>query len=241
VSQPAVVVPTYNECENLGPLLARIRRRVPGAAVWIVDDNSPDGTGDRAEELATRDGHLFVLHRPAKAGLGTAYAFAFRQVLERGYDPVVQMDADLSHDPADIPELLDRVRSCDLVLGSRYIRGARVVDWKLRRLILSKAAGAYVGLVTRMPFTDPTGGFKCWRREVLRAIDLDTLQSSGYLFQVETTYRAYRLGFRITECPIVFTERRRGRSKIDVGIVAEALWGVLRLRLGARPCRNRRR
>lgn len=226
------VIPTYNERENLPLVVEKIREHAPQLDLLIVDDNSPDGTGQLAEELArVSNGRLAVLHRPAKEGLGRAYVAGFQHVLARGYDTIVQMDADLSHDPSFLPAFLEEIRQADLVLGSRYVHGIAVVNWDFKRLLLSKAATAYARLITGMPFTDLTGGFKCWRSEALKAIGLKEVFANGYLFQVETTYRAWKKGFRIKEVPIIFFERNLGRSKMDFGIIWEALWGVIRLRL----------
>jgi dolichol-phosphate mannosyltransferase len=227
-----VVLPTYNERENLRDLVEGIRRHAPCAHVLVVDDDSPDGTGALADELCGRyPGAVFVLHRGRKEGLGRAYVAGFKFALARGYDAVVQMDADFSHDPKYLPLFFERARESDLVVGSRYLNGISVVNWDLKRLILSKAATAYVRLVTRMPLTDTTGGFKCWRSEALEGIDLEDVFSNGYLFQVEMTYRAFRKKLRIEEVPIVFVERRLGRSKFHWGIITEAIWGVVRMRL----------
>jgi dolichol-phosphate mannosyltransferase len=229
-----VVTPTYNERENLEEFAARLRQSAPGAHLLVVDDNSPDGTGELADELSRRyPGEIAVLHRARKEGLGRAYVAGFRHVLAGPYDVIVQMDADLSHDPRYVPAMRERLESADLVLGSRYIRGIAVVHWDFKRLILSKMATRYVQLVTGMPFTDATGGFKCWRRQALEAIDLGKVFSNGYLFQIETTYKAWRRGLRIAEVPIIFYERNLGRSKMDLRIILEAIWGVLRLRLRA--------
>jgi dolichol-phosphate mannosyltransferase len=235
-----VVIPTYNERDNLSLLVKKLHGIVPRVHILIVDDNSPDGTGEVAEDLSRAyPGRIFALHRSAKSGLGRAYVAGFRYALEAGYDVVLQMDADLSHDPAYIPAMLEKVLDADLVLGSRYVRGINVVNWGLERLLLSKSASLYVRLVTQMPVTDATGGFKCWRRNVLEAIGLNSVFSNGYLFQVEMTYKAFRKGFRIAEAPIIFYERDLGRSKMDYRVILEALWGVLRLRLtparGTRP------
>lgn len=227
-----VVTPTYNERENLEEFVARLRGSAPGAHLLVVDDNSPDGTGELADELSRRHpGEIAVLHRARKEGLGRAYVAGFRHALAGPYDVIVQMDADLSHDPRYVPSMLERIERADLVLGSRYVRGIAVVHWDFKRLILSKMATRYVQLVKGMPFTDATGGFKCWRREALEAIDLDGLFSNGYLFQIETTFKAWRRGLRIVEVPIIFYERNLGRSKMDMRIILEAVWGVLRLRL----------
>lgn len=229
-----VVSPTYNERENLEEFVARLRESASGAHLLVVDDNSPGGTGELADESSRRyPGEIAVLHRTRKEGLGRAYVAGFRHALAAPHDVVVQMDADLSHGPRYVPSMLERIERADLVLGSRYVRGIAVVHWDFKRLILSKMATRYVQLVTRMPFTDATGGFKCWRREALEAIDLDGLFSNGYLFQIETTYKAWRRGLRIVEVPIIFYERNLGRSKMDMRIILEAVWGVLRLRLRA--------
>jgi dolichol-phosphate mannosyltransferase len=237
--RPLIILPTYNECQNLPVLVDKIRAVLPESHVLVVDDNSPDGTGELAQRLAESDpGRMFVLHRPGKAGLGKAYLAGFRWALEREYEAIVQMDADLSHDPAYLAPMLERLQNADLVLGSRYIRGVNVVNWGLKRLLLSKGASIYVRLITRMPFTDATGGFKCWRRETLRRLDLEDVFSNGYLFQVETTYKTYLRGLAIGEVPIIFYERGLGRSKMDWRIIWEAVWGILRLRLssiGLRP------
>jgi dolichol-phosphate mannosyltransferase len=226
------VLPTYNEAENLREIVAQIRRQPGRFQILIVDDGSPDGTGAIADELAAEyPGEVRVLHRARKEGLGRAYVAGFGHALKLGYDVLAQMDADLSHSPDYLPAMIAALERCDVVLGSRYVRGVNVVNWDLKRLILSKAATKYARLVTGMPYTDVTSGFKCWRRSALEAIGLDVLFSNGYLFQIETTYRAHRLGLRVAEVPIVFYERNFGRSKIDVGIIVEALLGVVRLRL----------
>lgn len=227
-----IVVPTYNESANLGEMVQRVRACAPEADILIVDDNSPDGTGAIADGLsAAWPGSVSVLHRESKQGLGPAYIAGFRWALERGYEAIVQMDADLSHDPSFIPKLLARLEQCDLVLGSRYVHGIAVVNWDFRRLLLSKLASAYVRFVTRMPFHDLTSGFKCWRRAALEAIPFDRAFAIGYLFLAETTYQAFRAGFRIQEEPIIFYERALGRSKMNWRIIVEALLGVIRMRL----------
>lgn len=248
VTRTIVIVPTYNERENLENLVAQIRNQPCACHILIVDDNSPDGTGAMADRLAEAyPGEVMVLHRPRKEGLGRAYVAAFRYVLEREYDTVIQMDADLSHNPSYLPDLLREIRANDLVLGSRYVRGVNVVNWDFKRLVLSKLATEYVQIITGMPFSDATTGFKCWRREVLEALDLDQLLSNGYLFQIETTYRAHQLRYRIAEAPIIFYERDFGRSKIDFRIIREALLGVIQLRLrrsfgrGITPAPSRRK
>ena len=228
-----VVVPTYNELENVGKLVEAIRSLPDKVHLMIVDDNSPDGTGQLADQLAARyPGEVFVYHRERKQGLGRAYVAAFQHVLRNfDYQFIIQMDCDFSHDPVYIGAFLKTIQDADLVLGSRYITGINVVNWDFKRLLLSKLASAYVRLVTGMPFTDLTGGFKCWRRGTLEALAFDRIFSMGYLFQVETTYRVWRAGrFKIVETPIIFYERNRGRSKIHPGIIFEAFLGVVRLR-----------
>jgi dolichol-phosphate mannosyltransferase len=225
------VIPTYNERDNLEYLVSCIFDDVANMHVLIVDDNSPDGTGDLADKLAWKyAGSLFVLHRKKKEGLGKAYIDGFRFALEGDYDCILQMDADLSHDPAYITSFLAEIQNRDLVLGSRYLHGISVVNWDFKRLLLSKGATSYVRIVTGMPFSDTTGGFKCWRRETLEQLDLQGLFSNGYLFQIETTYTAFKRGFSIGEVPIIFVERDLGKSKMNWRIIWEALWGVLRLR-----------
>lgn len=227
-----IVLPTYNEHENLRAIIESIQQHAPTVDVVVVDDESPDGTGKLADELSREQPEkIFVLHRPRKDGLGRAYVAGFRFALARDYDVVVQMDADFSHDPSYLPVFFEKIRENDLVIGSRYLQGISVVNWDLKRLILSRAASGYVRSVTGMPLSDATSGFKCWRRKTLEAIDLEKIFSGGYLFQVEMSYRTYQKKFRITEVPIIFVERRLGRSKMDWGIIAEAILGVIRMRL----------
>lgn len=236
--KPIVVVPTYNEVENLERVAALILEQPGGFHLLIVDDSSPDGSGRLADELAGRHpGEVFVLHRARKEGLGRAYVEGFERVLRQmpEYDVILQMDADLSHDPAYLPEFLKLLERHQLVLGSRYLHGVNVLNWDFKRLLLSKGASVYVRAITGMPYSDPTGGFKGWRREALEAIGLDRLFSNGYLFQIETTYRLHRTRrFSIAETSIIFRDRDLGRSKIDVSIILEAVWGVVRLRLTGR-------
>ncbi len=225
-----VVIPTYNERQNIPVLIAGIQKAVPDLHILVVDDNSPDGTGQAVLDLAAaQDGKISLLSRPAKDGLAQAYSAGFKDALKRGYDLILQMDADLSHDPVYLPEFLQQIPSFDLLLGSRYMRGVNVVNWDFKRLILSKMASVYVRWVTRMPFSDLTGGFKCWKRETLEKINLDQIFSNGYLFQIEMTWKAYRGGAHIGEIPIIFYEREIGRSKINSKIIIEAIWGVLTL------------
>lgn len=226
-----IVTPTYNEQDNVEEFVRRVREAVPAAHILIVDDNSPDGTGEVADRLAEEHpGEVMVLHRERKEGLGRAYVAGFRHVLAEAYDIIVQMDADLSHDPAFLPEMIEKIGYYDLVLGSRYVRGINVVNWDFKRLILSKLASRYVRMITGLPASDATGGFKCWRREALEAIDLGDIFSNGYVFQVETTFMAHRKGMRIGEQSIIFYERNLGRSKMDLRIILEALLGVWKIR-----------
>ncbi|HJT67757.1 MAG TPA: polyprenol monophosphomannose synthase [Pyrinomonadaceae bacterium] len=230
-----VVVPTYNEVDNLPGIVESILEHAPQTHILIVDDNSPDGTGALADQLSqARPEQVFVLHRARKEGLGQAYVEGFGFALERGYGVIVQMDADFSHDPKYLPAFFEAIETNDLVIGSRYVNGISVVNWDLKRLILSKAASFYVRLITRMPIADTTTGFKCWRREALEAIGLDQLFSNGYVFLAEMSYRAYRKGMRIKEVPIIFVERRLGRSKMSGGIMIEGVLSVLRMRLRRR-------
>jgi dolichol-phosphate mannosyltransferase len=227
-----VVVPTYNERENIENLVATVRAQPGDIDVLVVDDNSPDGTGHLADDLASRfPGNVFVLHRERKEGLGPAYLAGFQHVLARmDHDLIMQMDADLSHDPAYLPAFMRAAESYDLVLGSRYVKGISVVNWDFKRLLLSKTASRYVRIATGLPYTDLTGGFKCWHRKTLEGIGLRKVSARGYIFQTEMTYRAYRKGFRIGEIPIIFYERNLGRSKISGPIIVEALFRVGLLR-----------
>jgi dolichol-phosphate mannosyltransferase len=231
-----VIVPTYNERENLealvGAVLAELERVAPRHSILVVDDSSPDGSGELAEDLARKEPRLHVLHRPRKLGLGQAYVAGFRRVLGEGAALVIEMDADFSHDPAHLPEMIRAAEEADLVLGSRYVDGGAVRNWgKVRRLV-SRGGCWYARVVLGVDVQDLTGGFKCFRRAVLEAMDFDTIHSQGYAFQVELTYRALELGFRVKEVPIVFTDRRVGQSKMSRRIVLEAMLMVPRLRAG---------
>jgi dolichol-phosphate mannosyltransferase len=229
-----LVLPTYNEADNIEPIVTAARANLPAdARILIVDDGSPDGTGERADRLAERHPEISVLHRQRKEGLGPAYIAGFRRALAGGAGLVLEMDADFSHDPAYLPRLLAGARDADLVIGSRYVAGGGVVDWGPLRQAISRGGGIYSRLVLGVGVHDLTGGFKCFRREVLEAIDLDSVEMRGYAFQIEMTYRAIRLGFSVVEVPIVFHERRAGKSKMDGGIVAEAFLQVPRLRFGS--------
>ena len=221
-----VIVPTYDERENVAALSRDVLAASAEVELLFVDDASPDGTGELLDQLAEQEPRLAVLHRPQKQGLGRAYIAGFQWALERTYDFIFEMDADFSHDPQDVPKLLAAARESDVVLGSRYVNGLRVINWPLRRLILSRMAGYYVKWITGMPFTDPTSGFRCYRRAVLESLDLERIGSSGYSFQIEMVHAAWRAGFAVAEWPITFEERHSGASKMGAGIVREALWRV---------------
>ena len=227
-----LVLPTYNEAGNLEAFVEVVQDKLPATAqILIVDDNSPDGTGEIADRLVAGSENVSVLHRPRKEGLGPAYIAGFRHALAQGAGYVLEMDADFSHDPAYLPRLLEAGRGADLAIGSRYVDGGGISEWGAARRAISRGGSAYARLVLGVGVRDLTGGFKCFRREVLEAIDLDTIESRGYAFQVEMTYRTIRQGFRVVEVPIVFRERRAGASKMDRSIVAEAIWRVPLLRL----------
>lgn len=226
-----IVMPTYNERENLPQIVPEVLSKDPGIHVLIVDDNSPDGTGQVADELAAREERIHVMHRPGKLGLGTAYIAGFKWALERDYEFIFEMDSDFSHNPDHIPEFLAAAKDYDLVLGSRYLKGVTVVNWPMSRLLLSYFANKYSRIITGLPFTDTTGGFKCYRKRVLQTIELDRITSEGYSFQIETTFRAWRKGFKIGEIKIVFTDRAEGTSKMSGRIIREAVWKVWWLRL----------
>ena len=229
-----VVLPTYNESRNLPQIVPAILSQDPRLEVLVVDDNSPDGTGAIADSLSTTLARVHVLHRPGKQGLGKAYLAGFAWGLAQGYDLLFEMDADFSHDPKFLPELIRAVEAgADLALGSRYKAGVNVINWPMSRLLLSSGANLYARLVTGMPLTDSTGGFKCFRRRVLETIPLDRVKSNGYSFQIEMSYRAWRKGFRVTEVSIIFTDRVEGQSKINRKIVREAIWMVWWLRLSS--------
>jgi len=235
-----VCVPTYDEAETLPTLLTRLRAAVPDADVLVIDDSSPDGTGQVADAWAARDAAVQVLHRSAKAGLGAAYVAAFGWGLAGGYDVLVEMDADGSHAPEQLPRLLAALRAgADVVLGSRYVPGGELVGWPRSREILSRGGNAYTRLALGLPVRDATGGYRAYRAEVLRALDLTDVQSQGYCFQVDLLWRAWRHGFRVEEVPITFVERQVGASKMSRAIVAEALWRVTVW--GARSLRGHRR
>ena len=242
MSQKAlVIVPTYNERGNLPSLVQRVMAQPAAVEMLVVDDNSPDGTGQVADEIAAKNPLFHVLHRNEKNGLGRAYCAGFEWALERDYEFVFEMDGDFSHDPGEIPNFLRAAQDADLVLGSRYSNGIRVINWPLKRLVLSLCAAKYVRIVLGMPMSDPTGGYKCFRQRALRSINLDAVRSNGYSFQIEMTHKIWRQGMKIIEIPIIFTDRFQGSSKMSRKIVREALWMVWRLLLqnGFRrsPCR----
>lgn len=227
-----VIIPTYNERENIERLVPMVLAQDPRLDVLIIDDASPDGTGEVAEWMSAEDPRVQVLRRPGKLGLGTAYLEGFRRGLEQGYAYLFEMDADFSHDPAHLPQFLEAIEKYDVVLGSRYLEGrVTVVNWPIGRLLLSYFANIYARIVTGLPIADATGGYKCFRREVLEAIDLDRVESEGYSFQIEMSFRAWKKGFRIGEIPIVFADRDVGESKMSRRIIWEAVWRVWKLRL----------
>ena len=226
-----VIIPTYNESRNVQRIALAVLEQDVRLQVLVVDDGSPDGTGDIADTIAAENPRVHVLHRAGKLGLGTAYVAGFRWALEHGFDFVFEMDADFSHDPGHLPQFLGAIETADLVLGSRYRNGkVTVVNWPIARLMLSYGANAYARRVTGLSLWDSTGGFKCFRREVLEAIDLNDVRSNGYAFQIEMSFRAWKRGFRISEIPIVFTDRMEGESKMSRKIMWEAIWMVWRLR-----------
>jgi dolichol-phosphate mannosyltransferase len=226
-----VIVPTYNERENIRRLVTSVLRQDGRIEMLIVDDGSPDGTGQIVQEIAAENPRVHLLARPSKMGLGTAYIAGFRWALERDYQYVLEMDADFSHDPGHLPQFLRAIQDADLVLGSRYQQGrVTVVNWPISRLILSYSANLYARAVTGLPVWDATGGFKCFRRSVLEAIDFSRVRSNGYAFQIEMSFRAWKRNFRIAEIPIVFVDRTEGTSKMSKSIVREAIWMVWRLR-----------
>jgi dolichol-phosphate mannosyltransferase len=226
-----VILPTYNEAENVERIVGAVLEHLPGSRlVLIVDDNSPDGTGEIADRLAEADDSVAVLHRARKEGLGPAYLAGFRVALDGGAERVIEMDADFSHDPRYLPALIEATADADLAIGSRYVSGGGITDWGPMRRFISRGGSAYARAALGLPIQDLTGGFKCFRRIVLESIDLDTIEARGYAFQVETTYRAIKSGFRVVEVPIVFKDRADGTSKMSKAIVAEAMWRVPAMR-----------
>lgn len=226
-----LIIPTYNEKDNIERILACVLSQSEALEVLVVDDNSPDGTASLVHNMTEIEPRIHLLQRPGKMGLGSAYVTGFKYALKEGFDYILEMDADFSHNPDDLPRLLNEIRNQDLVIGSRYCNGVNIINWPIKRLLMSYFASKYVRIITRMPVKDPTGGFKCFKRKVLEAIELDTVLSDGYAFQVEMNYRAWVKGFKIKEIPIVFTERQDGVSKMSKKIVWEAAWMVWRLLL----------
>lgn len=241
MNESLVIIPTYNEKENIREICAAVLKAQPTYQILFVDDNSPDGTGDIADSLSAADDRVHVLHRTEKDGLGRAYIAGFKWALAREYEYIFEMDADFSHSPDDLGLLHDAAQKADLALGSRYIGGIRIINWPLNRLILSKTASVYVRIITGMPITDPTGGFKCFRRRVLEELDLNRVKANGYGFQIELNHKAWIRGFKITDVPIVFTERNNGTSKMSKAIIFEAIWMVWKIYFdcGLRRCPKR--
>lgn len=229
-----MILPTYNEAGTIGEVIGRALASTPQVDVLVVDDSSPDGTGEIADRIAAGESRVRVMHRPAKGGLGPAYLAGFRDGLALGYDALLEMDSDLSHDPADISRLVAAASDADLVVGSRYVPEGATVNWSAFRRALSRAGTLYAKGMLGLPLADATSGFRCYRRAVLEAIPLDQIRSEGYAFQIEMAWRAWTLGFRTLEIPIVFTERREGASKMSKSIVAEALWRVFQWSLRRR-------
>ena len=226
VGRVLVVIPTYNEKDNVRVIVDRVRRSAPAVDILVADDNSPDGTGQIADEIAAADDQVHVLHRPGKQGLGAAYIAGFAWARERGYDAVVEMDADGSHAPEELPKLLDAARDADVVIGSRWVPGGKVVNWPFYRLLISRGGSLYTRMALGLPVRDATAGYRVYRLPVLDKIEVDTVQSQGYCFQNDLGWRSYRSGFRIVEVPITFAERERGASKMSSSIVREAFWRV---------------
>jgi dolichol-phosphate mannosyltransferase len=226
-----IIIPTYNELENLPRLLPVVLSKDDSIEVLIVDDNSPDGTAAFVEDQMMKNNRIHLIKRQSKQGLGTAYIAGFKYALQNNFQIMFEMDADFSHDPKEIPRFLEEIKNADLVLGSRYINGVNVINWPLRRLLLSSFANLYTRIITGMPIHDATGGFKCFRREVLEAIDLGRVKSNGYAFQIEMTFKAWKKGFRVKEIPIIFVDRVKGKSKMSKKIVREAVTMVWKLRI----------
>ena len=225
-----IIIPTYNEAENVSKIIPEVLAQNEGFNVLIVDDNSPDGTANLVKEMQKTNPRVHLIERPSKQGLGTAYVAGFKYALTHGFDFVFEMDADFSHDPKMLVKLLEKAEQYDLVIGSRYISGVNVVNWPMRRLILSYSANLYTRIITGLPVKDATAGFKCYRRAVLESFNLDSTKSNGYSFQIETNFLAWKHGFRVCEIPIVFTDRREGVSKMSKHIVIEAAWMVWKLK-----------
>ncbi|MGB5288659.1 MAG: polyprenol monophosphomannose synthase [Ignavibacteriaceae bacterium] len=229
-SKKLIIIPTYNELENLPRLLPEVLSQDNGIEVLIVDDNSPDGSAAFVENESKKNNRIHLIRRSSKQGLGTAYIVGFKYALQNSYQLIFEMDADFSHDPNEIPKFLEEIKTADVVLGSRYKNGVNVINWPMRRLLLSWFANIYTRVITGMPLHDATGGFKCFKREVLEAINLDQVKSNGYAFQIEMNFKAWKKGFRITEIPIIFVDRLKGNSKMSKKIVREAVTMVWKLR-----------
>jgi dolichol-phosphate mannosyltransferase len=229
--RPLIIIPTYNEVDNIQKLIPILMELDLSLSILVVDDNSPDGTGKLVNDMSEQNDRIQVLHRPSKLGLGSAYIAGFKHAIQQDVDCIFEMDADFSHDPNMIPEFLEKLETCDVVIGSRYISGINVVNWPMSRLLLSYFANFYTRIITGMSIQDATGGFKCFKREVLEQIDLDQVRSDGYAFQIEMNFRCWRKGFRICEIPIIFVDRHSGTSKMSRRIIYEAIWIVWWLRL----------
>jgi dolichol-phosphate mannosyltransferase len=230
MSRSLIVIPTYNEAENIPQIVPEILNAAEGVEVLVVDDNSPDKTGDIAEEMGNKDSRIHLIRRERKMGLGTAYVRGFKYAIEHHFDFVFEMDADFSHDPKEIPNFLREIQTNDLVIGSRYIKGGAIVNWPRKRLLLSYWANIYTRIITGMPVRDATGGFKCYRVSALKQINLDRITSNGYAFQIEINFNVWKKGFRVKEKPIMFVDRRVGVSKMSKKIVYEAVFAVWKLR-----------
>ncbi|MBI4810098.1 MAG: polyprenol monophosphomannose synthase [Ignavibacteriales bacterium] len=230
MAKTLVVTPTYDEAENIEKFIKQVLAQGHDIEILVVDDNSPDGTGDIVEKMKSQNHRIHVIRRQGKMGLGTAYVEGFKYAIQNKFDFVFEIDADFSHNPDEIPNFLEKIQSCDLVIGSRYTNGVRVINWPIRRLILSYGANVYTRIITGMPIKDATGGFKCFRRQVLEAIDLDAIHSNGYAFQIEMNFKAYSKGFKLCEHPIIFMDRRSGVSKMSKKIIREAVYVVWKLK-----------
>ena len=230
MKQSLIIIPTYNEADNVSKIIPEVLAQDEGFHVLIVDDNSPDGTAMLVKNMQKTQSRIHLIERPSKLGLGTAYVAGFKYALTHGFDFVFEMDADFSHDPKMLVKLLEKIEEYDLIIGSRYVSGVNVVNWPLRRLILSYSANLYTRIITGLPVKDATAGFKCYRRAVLETFDLDSIKSNGYSFQIETNFLAWKHGFRLYEVPIVFTDRREGVSKMSKHIIYEAAWMVWKLK-----------
>ncbi len=231
IMRPLIIIPTYNERDNIQKLIPLLMELDLSLSVLVVDDNSPDGTGRLVNDMSEENDRIQILHRPGKLGLGSAYIAGFKHAIQQDVDCIFEMDADFSHDPDMISEFLEKLETCDVVIGSRYISGINVVNWPMSRLLLSYFANFYTRIITGMSIQDATSGFKCFKREVLELIDLDRVRSDGYAFQIEMNFRCWRKGFRICEIPIIFVDRHSGTSKMSRRIIYEAIWIVWWLRL----------